>query len=70
MKYHSSVRLSVIGRHVCPCEIISLYQARLFQLMLEIQTLLWTHVESDRMHQGRVMYSLRMSRSQNTQSRE
>jgi len=70
MKYHSSMTVNIIGRHVCPCEIISLYQARLLQLSLEIQALLWAHVESDRTHHGRVIYSLRMSRSQKTQSRE
>jgi len=70
MKHHSSVWFSVIGRHVGPGEIIPLCQARLLQLSLEIQALLWAHVESYRLRHGRVMYSLRISRSQNTQSRE
>jgi len=43
MKYHSSVQLGVIGWYVCPCEIISLYQARLLQLMLAIQAHLRAH---------------------------
>jgi len=71
MKYHCPMNAAFIGRYVCPGEIISLYQTRLLQLMLAIQTHLRAHdPESYRRRHGRVMYSLRISRSQNTQSRE
>lgn len=43
MKYHSSMRLNVIGRYVCPCEIVTLYQARVLQLSLAIQAFLRIH---------------------------